>query len=142
MNVAAWRPRASGLSQKALCETNTASPFTANRANIVDLKYSKLKNEGLCFIRWECLGLQARETLSQVTLRELSQGGGGKSQLYRTLQQGAGSLNIKRLLLAKENQISQIKELSAFLFMGRYESLGSLKSFLACASQLSGASIL
>ena len=58
------------------------------------------------------------------------------------LQQRAGSLNIKRVLLVKENQISQIKELSAFLHMGRCKSLGSLKSFLLYASRLSGASIL
>ena len=28
-------------------------------------------------------------------------------RLYRSLQQGTGSLNIKRLLLIKENQVSQ-----------------------------------
>ena len=39
------------------------------------------------------------------------------------LQQRADSLNIKRLLLIKENQISQIKEFSAFLYMGRHKSL-------------------
>ena len=38
--------------------------------------------------------------------------------------------NIKRLLLIKENQVSQVKEVSAFLCMGRHKSLGSLKSFL------------
>ena len=46
------------------------------------------------------------------------------------LQQRAGSLNIKRLLLIKENQISPVKELSAFLCMGRCRSLDSLKTFL------------
>ena len=40
------------------------------------------------------------------------------------------SLNVKRLLLIKENQISQVKEFSTFLYMGRCRSLGSLKSFL------------
>ena len=44
--------------------------------------------------------------------------------LYRSLQQGERSLNIKVLLLIKENQISQVKEFSAFLCMGRCESLG------------------
>ena len=35
------------------------------------------------------------------------------------LQQRAGGLNIKRLLLIKENQINpQVKEFSAFLYMG------------------------
>ena len=58
------------------------------------------------------------------------------------LRQRADSLNIKRLLIMKENQISQVKEFDAFLCMGRCKSLGSLKSFLSCASQLPGASVL
>ena len=52
------------------------------------------------------------------------------------------SLNVKRLLLIKENQISQVKEFSTFLYMGRCRSLGSLKSFLWYAPQLSEARIL
>ena len=51
-----------------------------------------------------------------MTRKELFPGGWERS--YRSLLQGAGSLNIKRLLLIKENQISQIKEFSAFLCMG------------------------
>ena len=51
------------------------------------------------------------------------------------LQQRAGSLNIKWLLLIKENQIFQDKEFSTFLCMGRSKSLGSLKSFLSYAPQ-------
>ena len=51
------------------------------------------------FIWWEFLGLQAWETASQETLRELLWGGKGGTRLYRSLQQRAGSLNIKRLLL-------------------------------------------
>ena len=35
-----------------------------------------------------------------------------------------------------------MKEFSIFLFMGRCKSLGSLKSFLSYASQLSGTSFL
>ena len=35
----------------------------------------------------------------------------------KILQQGAGSLNIKRPLLIKENQTSPLKEFSAFLCM-------------------------
>ena len=54
----------------------------------------------------------------------------GEPGYIGVLQQRAGSLNIKRLLLVKENQISQIKEFNAFLCMGRYKSLGTLKSFL------------
>ena len=48
----------------------------------------------------------------------------------------AGSLNIKRLLLIKENQLSQVKQFSAFLCMGRCKNLGSLKSLLSYTSQL------
>ena len=57
-------------------------------------------------------------------------------------QQGAGALNIRRLALMKENQISPVKEFNTFLCMGRHKSLGSLNSFLSCTSQLPGASIL
>ena len=55
-----------------------------------------------------------------MTPRELFRGGGegwGGGGLYRSLQKGAGGLNIKILLLIKENQISQVKELRAFLCM-------------------------
>ena len=43
-------------------------------------------------------------------------------------QQWVGSLNIKRLLLIKENRLSQVKEFSMFLCVGRRKSLGLLKS--------------
>ena len=76
-----------------------------------------------------------------MTLRKL-QGGWGRVTLYRSLQQRAGSLNIKILLLIMENQISQLKEFYTFLCMGRCKSLGSLKSFLSYASLLSEATIL
>ena len=52
------------------------------------------------------------------------------------LQQMTGSLNIKRFLLFKENQISQVKEFSALLWMG------SLKPSLLDTPHLFGASIL
>ena len=49
----------------------------------------------------------------------------------------------QRLLLLKENQISQVKEfISTFLCMEGCKSLGSLKSFLSYEPQLSGVSIL
>ena len=50
--------------------------------------------------------------------------------------------HVKVFLWIKENQISQVKESSTFLYMRRCKSLGSLKSFLSYASQLSRASIL
>ena len=63
--------------------------------------------------------------------------------MYRNFcNKRSGSWNIKRLLLIKENQISQVKELSTFLYMRKCKSLGSLKSFLWHALQASRASIL
>ena len=48
-------------------------------------------------------------------------------------QQRASSLNIKKLLQIKGNQLSQVKEFSTFLRMGICKSLFSLKSFLSYA---------
>ena len=56
--------------------------------------------------------------------------GGEKPGYIEVLQQWAGSLNIKRLLLIKENQLSQVKEFSTFLCVGRCKNLGLLKSCL------------
>ena len=42
---------------------------------------------------------------------------GEKLKLYRSLQQWIGSLNIKRLLLIKENQIFQVEEFSVFFYV-------------------------
>ena len=94
----------------------------------------------LCFIWQEFLGLQAQEAVSQVTLRE--QLWGRQPAYIEVLQQRAGGLNVRGLLLVKENQISQVKEFSTFLCMRRWKSLGSPKSFLWYAPQLSGARIL
>ena len=66
---------------------------------------------------------------------------GGESSYIEVCNRGqAGSPNIKRLLLIKENQISQ--EFITFLCMGKCKSLGLLKSFLSYASQLCGIRIL
>ena len=53
-------------------------------------------------------------------------------------QEREGSLNIKRLILMKGNHISQVKEFSTFLCMGRCKNMDSLKLFLSYAPQLSG----
>ena len=62
---------------------------------------------------------------------------GGEWGYIGVFQGRAGSQNIKRLLLIKENQKSQVKKFSTFLCIGRCKSLGSLKSFLWYAPQLS-----
>ena len=104
-------------------------------------KYSQPKSGELCFIWWEFLGLQTQEIAFQVTLSERFWGAGGGVRLYRSLQQGEGSLNIKRLLI-KKKQISEVKEFSDFLCMARCKSLGLLKPFLSYAAHLSRASLL
>ena len=53
--------------------------------------------------------------------------GGEEPGYIEVLQQRADSMNINRLLLMKENQISQVKEFSTFLCRGRCKSLGLLK---------------
>ena len=58
------------------------------------------------------------------------------------LQQTAVNLNIKRLLLIKESQISQVKEFSNFLCTRICKSLDSLKSLLSHSPQQCGASTL
>ena len=67
--------------------------------------------------------------------------GKGESRGYRILcththTQIPGSGNIEKLLLIKEKQTSQVNKFSAFLCMGRYKSLGLMKSFLWCFSAI------
>ena len=97
----------------------------------------------LCFIWQKFFKTEVWEAASQVTLRELLQGGEvGKPGYTEVCNKGQGSQTSKLFLWIKENQISQLKDCSALLCMGRCKSLGSLESFLSYASQLSGASIL
>ena len=70
----------------------------------------------------------AGETAFQVTLKNCSGEARGEPGYIGVLQQKAG--NWERQKIVKENQVSQVKEFSAFLWMGRRTSLGSLKSFL------------
>ena len=107
-------------------------------------KMHNLKFESYIFIQQIFWGLQAQDTVSQIRLRNCpkeARGGAGYRGVFATNKR-PGSRNIKRLLLIKENQISPIEEFSTFLCMGRCKSLGSLKSFLWYAPQLSRASIL
>ena len=53
-------------------------------------------------------------------------------------QQRASSLNIKKLLQIKGNQLSQVKEFSTFLRMGKWKLLGSLQPSLWCISATCG----
>ena len=69
---------------------------------------------------------------------ELLPRGKGGDRIWRSFCNN-DQIVIKRWPLIKENQTSQVKQFSVFLCMGRCKSLCSLKSFLFCASQLSGA---
>ena len=70
------------------------------------------------------------ESISSNPERTALRRAGEEPGYIEVLQQWAGSLNIKRLLLIKENQLSQVKEFSTFLCVGRCKSLGLLKSCL------------
>ena len=64
--------------------------------------------------------LNPRYSISSDPERTVSKKVGGWGvRLHRSLQQGSGNLNIKRLLLIKENQISQIMEFSTLLCIRR-----------------------
>ena len=66
-----------------------------------------------------------------MTSRELTQGGVGEAGLYTSLQQGAGNLNIKRLLLIQKTQISPVKRFGDVLCMGRGKCLALQKPFFS-----------
>ena len=70
--------------------------------------------------------------------RTASRRRGDEPGYIRVLQQRAGSLNIKRLLLIKENQICQVKEFSAFLCMGRCKNALTEIIPLMCTSTIWG----
>ena len=69
-------------------------------------------------------------------------GGVGMSDYIEICNKGQIVWISKIFLWIKENQVSQVREFSAFLYMGRCKSLGSLKSLLSYASQLSEATCL
>ena len=74
----------------------------------------------------------------QITLTDCSEEARREARIYGSFCNKV----MKRFLLIKENQISQVNEVSAFQCMERGKSVGSLKSFLGYAPQLSGAGIL
>ena len=67
------------------------------------------------------------DSISSNPARTALRRGGEEPGYIEVLQQRADSMNIKRLLLMKENQISQVKEFSTLLCKGRCKRLGLLK---------------
>ena len=61
--------------------------------------------------------------------KELLQRGKGGARIHSSKGR-PGRRSIKRILLIKENQTSQVKEFNTFLCMGRCQHMGSLISFL------------
>ena len=118
------------------CLQRTRRRRRPKKKNIEGRPLLTLKKKAQCescelsFI-WGKMRTVAQETAFQATLRNCSEEARGGARIYRSFcDKGKVVANIKRLLLIKENQISQVKEFSAFLCMGRCKSLGSLKSFL------------
>ena len=84
-------------------------------------KNTQPKNSELYFIWWTFWGPQGWEAASQIALRDYSEVVREKLGYTGVLQQRPGSQNIKRSLLTKENQTSQVNELSTFLYMGKWK---------------------
>ena len=89
-------------------QEKTLTRHTIDNKNIVHLynsckkkkkRKSQPKSKKLCFIWWEFLGLQTQRTASQVTMRELLQGGKGGLGYIRFLQ--------KKKKKGKQSEISK-----------------------------------
>ena len=107
-----------------------------------DLKVMhNLKVESYVLFSRQIWGLKLRRQDSQITLRDCYGKTKEGAKIYKNFCNKDQVVRTSLLLLIKENQTSQVKEFSTFPCMGRCKSLGSLKSFLWCAPQLSGASI-
>ena len=93
----------------------------------------------MCFTRWKLLGLQVRgQHLSSDAQRTALRRRGEEPGYIEVLQQRTGSLDIKRLGLIKENQVSQVEEVSVFLCVGRRQSGLTKATPSMSASQQSG----
>ena len=76
--------------------------------------FTTSKLRAIFFFWCKFLGLQIQKTVPQITSENSSEEVEG-TRLYRSFTtKGAGSLNFKRLLLMKENQLSQVKKFRLF----------------------------
>ena len=109
----------------AINQLETLFPIiTVNFKNIHNLKTES-------FVLFGCFRTSSsRESISSNPEKTTPKRRGKGPGYMELLQQMTGRPNTKRLLLIKENQITQVNEFSTFLCMGRCKSLGSLKSFL------------
>ena len=79
------------------------------------------------FLRTSSLGRSISDNTEKIVLK----GQGEGSRIYRVFcNKRLGNQNIKRLLLIKADQTSQVNAFRAFLCMGTCKSVDSLKSFL------------
>ena len=91
------------------------------------------------FLRTSSLGRSISDNTEKIVLK----GQGEGSRIYRVFcNKRLGNQNIKRLLLIKADQTSQVNAFRAFLCVGGCKRLGSLESSLSQASQPSWPSIL
>ena len=105
-------------------------------------KEAQPKSWEFCFIWQSIWRLQPRSQPLRIALRDSSEEVREEPGYIRVLRQRLGCENSKRLLLIKENQISQVNEFSAFQWRGRCKNFGSLKSVPFFAPKLSKANIL
>ena len=77
--------------------------------------YAQPESWELCFLWWT-EGFQSRRQHLKQPWEKCSDEARRELEYIGVLQQRAGSLNIKRLLLTKENEIDQVKEFIASLF--------------------------
>ena len=103
-------------------DTNVLTPLP--------LSTEKKKMHNLKVENYVLFGGPSEDFKPRIALQDCSEEVRGEAGTIGVLQQRQGSRNIKRLLLLKENQISQVNEFSPFLRMGKCKNLGSLESFL------------
>ena len=88
--------------------------------NSVDLKNNRnLKVESYVLVGGTFWDFKPGDSISSNPERTAPRRQGEELGCIKVLQERAGSLNTKRLLLIKGSQTSQVKEFSAFLLMGR-----------------------
>ena len=72
----------------------------------------------------------AQETAFQIALRNYSKEAMKRARLYRSFATKDSNLNMKILLLIKENQIAQVKQFSSVLVIFVVQSLNNVQLFV------------
>ena len=118
-----WLPTSAG--RRRLTSVNTSWQTQMSFVNWKKKKKCSLEVESSVYLAEIFRTSSPGDSISSSPERAAWRRWVGEPGFIEVLKQRAGSLNVKRLLLIKENQISQVKEFSVFLCMGRCKSLGS-----------------